>query len=185
MILWGGFFIIVIIMANLKTNVLLLNASYEPMAVVGLRHAIGLLYLRKAETVEADGVVIRSPSVSFPAPSVLRLIRYVSPGARRIKFNRKNVLRRDGYRCQYCGRISTDLTIDHVLPIALGGKHSWENVVACCHECNNKKADRTPAEAKMTLLSRPKEPAFLPYLQRVYAADLIGRKEWRKYLFLD
>ena len=85
-------------MANLNANVLLLNASYEPMAVVGLRHAIGLLYLCKAETIEADGVVVRSPSTQFPAPSVLRLVRYVNPAARRIKFNRKNVLRRDGFR---------------------------------------------------------------------------------------
>jgi len=172
-------------MANLNANVLLLNASYEPMAVVGLRHAIGLLYLQKAETVEADGAIVRSPSTSFPAPSVLRLVRFISPAARRIKFNRKNVLRRDGYRCQYCGRVSADLTIDHVLPIALGGKHAWENVVACCHDCNNKKANRTPKAANMTLLGRPREPAFLPYLQKVYAADLMGHAEWRKYLFLD
>ena len=172
-------------MANLNANVLLLNASYEPMAVVGLRHAIGLLYLCKAETIEADGVVVRSPSTQFPAPSVLRLVRYVNPAARRIKFNRKNVLRRDGFRCQYCGRVGADLTIDHVIPIALGGKHVWENVVACCHTCNNQKADRTPPEARITLLSRPKEPAFLPYIQRVYAADLACHLEWRKYLFLD
>lgn len=172
-------------MADLNANVLLLNASYEPMAIVGLRRAVGLLYLEKAETIETNGVVLRSPSTEFPAPSVVRLVQYISPARRRIKFNRKNVLRRDGFRCQYCGRQRSDLTIDHVIPIAVGGKHAWENVVACCQRCNNLKADRTPEKARMKLLSRPKEPAFLPYLQKIYAADLAGNAEWRKYLFLD
>lgn len=172
-------------MANLNANVLLLNASYEPMAIVGLRRAVGLLYLEKAETIETNGVVLRSPSAEFPAPSVVRLMQYINPARRRIKFNRKNVLRRDGFRCQYCGRPGSDLTIDHIVPIALGGKHAWDNVVACCQRCNNVKADRTPEEAKMKLLCRPKEPAFLPYLQKIYAADLAGNIHWRKYLFLD
>jgi 5-methylcytosine-specific restriction endonuclease McrA len=86
-------------MADLNANVLLLNASYEPMAIVGLRRAVGLLYLEKAETIETNGVVLRSPSTEFPAPSVVRLVQYINPARRRIKFNRKNVLRRDGFRC--------------------------------------------------------------------------------------
>ncbi len=172
-------------MANLSANVLLVNASYEPMAVVALRRAVGLLYIEKAETVETNGVILHSPSTAFPAPSVIRLTHYISPARRRIKFNRKNVLRRDGFRCQYCGRKDAGLTIDHVIPLALGGKHKWGNVVACCHSCNNRKADRPPEKAKMKLRSRPREPAFLPYLQKVYAADLASNTEWRKYLFLD
>jgi 5-methylcytosine-specific restriction endonuclease McrA len=172
-------------MANLNANVLLLNASYEPMAVVGLRRAVGLLYLDKVETIETNGIVLRSPSAEFPAPSVIRLMQYINPARRRIKFNRKNVLRRDGFACQYCGRHTADLTIDHIIPIAVGGKHTWENVVASCQTCNNRKADRTPEEARMKLLTRPKEPAFLPYLQKIYAADLAGNAQWRKYLFLD
>ncbi|MGD8717841.1 MAG: HNH endonuclease [Candidatus Zixiibacteriota bacterium] len=112
-------------------------------------------------------------------------MQYINPARRRIKFNRKNVLRRDGFACQYCGRHTADLTIDHIIPIAVGGKHTWENVVASCQTCNNRKADRTPEEARMKLLTRPKEPAFLPYLQKIYAADLAGNAQWRKYLFLD
>jgi 5-methylcytosine-specific restriction endonuclease McrA len=169
----------------LDANVLLLNNSYEPMAVVALRRAIGLVYMAKAEAVETNGLVVRTISESFPAPSVVRLTRYINTAKRRIKFNRKNVLRRDNFRCQYCGRTAADLSIDHVVPLAMGGRHSWDNVVACCHACNNAKADRTPAEARMTLAARPKEPAFLPYLQKIYAADLAGNAKWRKYLFLD
>jgi 5-methylcytosine-specific restriction endonuclease McrA len=172
-------------MADLSANVLLLNATFEPMAVVGLRRAVGLVFLDKAETIETNGVVLHSPTTAIKAPSVIRLVYFVNPAKRRIKFNRKNVLRRDGFRCQYCGAAGTALTIDHVIPIALGGKHTWENVVACCHRCNNAKADRTPSEARMKLRARPKEPAFLPYLQKVYAADLAGNVHWRKYLFLD
>ena len=155
------------------------------MAVVALRRAIGLVYLDKAESIETNGLVVRTTTTAFPAPSVVRLMRYINPAKRRIKFNRKNVLRRDNFRCQYCGRFGTDLTLDHVVPLSMGGKHTWENVAACCHACNNAKADRTPVEAKMPLVSKPKEPAFLPYLQKIYAADLAGNAKWRKYLFLD
>ena len=172
-------------MAELNASVLLLNSSYEPLAVVGLKRAVGLVFLEKAEPVETNGLILRSPSTSFPAPSVIRLTRYINPARRRIKFNRKNVLRRDNFTCQYCGKVSYDLTIDHVIPLALGGTHRWENVVACCHDCNNRKADRTPEEAKMTLRSRPKEAAFLPYLQKIYAADLAGNAKWKKYLFME
>ncbi|UCH78800.1 MAG: HNH endonuclease [Candidatus Coatesbacteria bacterium] len=172
-------------MPNLNANVLLLNASYEPMAVVGLRRAIGLIYLEKAETLETNGLVLRSPTTEYAAPSVIRLMQYINPARRRIKFNRRNVLRRDGFRCQYCGRSGPDLTLDHIVPLALGGKHLWENVVACCQRCNNLKADRTPEAARMELRSRPKEPAFLPYLQKIYQADLESNVHWRKYLFLD
>jgi 5-methylcytosine-specific restriction endonuclease McrA len=172
-------------MTALDTNVLLLNSSYEPMAVVGLKRAVGLVYLAKAETIETNGLVLRTPTHFFAAPSVIRLGRYINPAKRRIKFNRKNVLRRDSYRCQYCGRAGTDLTLDHVVPLAFNGKHNWDNVVACCHACNNGKADRTPEEAKLALRTRPREPAFLPYLQKIYAADLASNAKWRKYLFLD
>jgi len=85
----------------------------------------------------------------------------------------------------YCGRKSESLTIDHVIPLSMKGKHDWGNVVACCPECNNKKADRTPGEAGLTLIAKPTEPSFLPYIQKIYAAELGENHNWRKYLFLD
>jgi 5-methylcytosine-specific restriction endonuclease McrA len=172
-------------MTILNSNVLMLNFSYEPLAVVGMRKAVGMLYTGKVETVEANGGVIRSPSTAIEAPSVVRLNWYISPSKRRIKFNRKNVIRRDGGRCMYCGRKSDGLTIDHVTPLCIGGKHDWDNVVACCPECNNRKADRTPAEAGLSLIGKPTEPSFLPYIQKIYATELGENHNWRKYLFLD
>jgi 5-methylcytosine-specific restriction endonuclease McrA len=82
------------------------------------------------------------------------------------KFSRANVLARDAYTCQYCGRTaaSRELTFDHVLPRAQGGRTTWENIVAACARCNEKKGCRTPAQAGMTLRRKPYRPRDLPIL---------------------
>jgi 5-methylcytosine-specific restriction endonuclease McrA len=98
--------------------------------------------------------------------------------------SRKNILLRDRNTCQFCGHVfsSSDLTLDHVVPRSRGGSTSWDNLVACCHRCNNIKGDRTPEEAGLRLLRRPR-----PYNLHTnrHLMRLLGRAEekWRKYLF--
>ncbi|AYY11940.1 HNH endonuclease [Actinobacteria bacterium YIM 96077] len=138
---------------------LVLNASYEPLAVVSVRRAIVLVLTEKAVTEHADSDrVIRSATQEFPAPLVVRLLKFVRvPYRRRLPWSRNGVLDRDGRRCGYCG--SRAESIDHVLPVSRGGAaRSWFNTVAACLSCNQAKADRTPAEASMRLLVEPFEP---------------------------
>ncbi|HWG85509.1 MAG TPA: HNH endonuclease, partial [Deinococcales bacterium] len=133
-------------------SVLVLNASYEPLHVCSIKRAVTLLMDEAAERVEDAPAFLRSPSTNFPVPSVIRLRRYVRrPPRYHVAFNRRNVFRRDGHTCQYCGRSGGDLTLDHVLPRSRGGRNTWENIVTACRECNSRKRDRTPEEARMHL----------------------------------
>lgn len=107
----------------LNRKVLILNQSYEPLSVVSAQKAIVLIYLGKAEIVEKHPtMVVRSIMISFPYPSIIRLSRYVYIPRKRVILSRKNVLRRDGFRCQYCGEKSQPLTVDHVIPKRMGGR---------------------------------------------------------------
>lgn len=138
------------------TATLVLNASYEPLEVVPARRAVVLVLGERAELVEAGDGVYRAASLSLPAPSVIRLLRYVSVPRRSLQLSRHNILARDQHRCAYCRRHAS--TIDHVVPKSRGGKHEWTNVVAACEDCNHAKADRTPAEAGLELHVTPYRP---------------------------
>ena len=142
------------------TSVLVLNASCEGLHYVPLRRAVALLLAKKAELVEASGRRIRGGRVDLPEPRVIRLLRYVFVPFKAERVTRHKILRRDG-RCQYCGRTAGPLTIDHVLPRSRGGGTTWENCVAACLPCNQRKDDRTPREAGMRLLfGAPAKPHF-------------------------
>jgi len=82
-----------------------------------------------------------------------------------IRFSRANVLLRDNYTCQYCGEVlaSHELTFDHVVPRARGGRTVWENIVACCRPCNARKGNRTPEQVGMKLLALPQKPRVLAF----------------------
>ena len=167
----------------INRNVLLLNQNYEPLTVCSARRAIVLLFQGKAEMIEtADGLKIRSVSRSFELPSVVRLWQYRKVPYKKIMLTRKNILARDGHRCQYCGTTKGPMTVDHVLPRMKNGNDSWENMVCACVKCNNKKGDRTPDKAGMKLLRIPKRPTFITFIQR-YLGDSNDR--WRQYLFMD
>jgi len=113
--------------------VLVLNFTYEPLHFTNAKRAITLLLSGKAESVEASPRVVRSPSRSFNLPAVIRLAAYIrKPLLERVAFNKKNILRRDGYTCQYCSRRGEKLTVDHVIPRSRGGQTTWTNVVAAC-----------------------------------------------------
>ena len=110
--------------------VLVLNYTYEPLHFTNAKRAITLLLAGKAESVEASPRVIRSPSRSFHLPAVIRLGAYIrKPFLERVAFNKKNILRRDGYTCQYCSRRGEKLTVDHVVPLCQGGSTTWQNLV--------------------------------------------------------
>ena len=146
-------------------RVLKLNQSYEPIEIINWKRAIKLVIKEKAEIIkEYDGKYLNSSGSSYCMPAVIRLNNSFRRPRKRIKFNRKNIISRDRYRCQYCGKKyqSSELTLDHVIPRAQGGTTCWENIVACCTECNDKKRDRTPGEANMKLKKYPSRPDWTP-----------------------
>lgn len=149
----------------MTTRTLLLTPWMAPQRVISWQRAITLVYLGKAEVLEAYDELVTAPKCAWPTPSVLRLIRG-APSARkhRVRFSRANVFTRDKYRCQYCGQRlpATSLNYDHVVPRARGGKTCWQNIVAACYPCNGRKGNRTPAEAGMPLRGAPYEPRYLP-----------------------
>jgi len=137
---------------------LVLNASFEPLSTVSLHRAVVLVMQGKAVVEQAHpGLRIRAASVEVPVPQVIRLSRYVRvPFRQRASWSRRGVLVRDRHRCGYCGRRAT--TVDHILPRSRGGRDTWLNTVAACSADNHRKADRTPEQAGMQLLTAPFEP---------------------------
>lgn len=168
---------------SLNAKVLVLNQSYEPLTLCTVKKAIILLLLGKAEVVIKDSrKQVKSVSRALDYPSVIRLKRYIQMPYKKVVLTRKNVLRRDGYRCGYCGRGDLPLTVDHIVPKAKNGTDSWENLVCACTSCNNRKGDRTPAEANMKLLIRPTVPSHILFIK-----NSMGRIEdtWKPYLYLS
>jgi 5-methylcytosine-specific restriction endonuclease McrA len=150
-------------------HVLLLNTSYEPLAVISERRAMSLLMRGRVEAASEETYEMKSVSQTFHVPTVIRLSRYVNAPRRGVHWNRRSVLRRDRYTCIYCGirvgdrrrgRTLTrrDLTIDHILPVSRGGKDTWSNTACACAACNHHKGDRTPHEMNLKLRWEPKRP---------------------------
>lgn len=150
-------------MAHPPAEVLVLNASYEPLHRVSVRHAITML-VREVAVIEeaADGTF--GP---FPMPRVLRLVRYVHARWRhRLGCTKAAVKARDRM-CAYCGGSAE--TVDHIVPRSRGGTLTWDNAVAACLRCNHRKANRTPSEAGMSLLITPGPPTAWTYQPAVPA----------------
>ncbi|MBF4601039.1 HNH endonuclease [Frigoribacterium sp. VKM Ac-1396] len=158
---------------------LVLNAGFEPLAVVSDRRALVLVMSQKATVVAADAEhPVLGAVMSWDRPSVIVLTRYVRiPHTRQIPVSRRGVMRRDAHRCAYCGRAAT--TIDHVQPRSRGGADSWENLVACCLKCNNLKSDRTPHEMGWELRFRPKAPHGVGWVVRGMERT---QADWDEYL---
>jgi 5-methylcytosine-specific restriction endonuclease McrA len=163
----------------MSDKVLVLNATYEPLNICSARRAIVLMLKQKAEAVEMSGRTIHSAENSFALPNVIKLsyfVRVPRSDARRV--SRRAVLARDQHRCQYCGSRS-HLTIDHIVPRSRGGDSTWENIVTSCAPCNSRKGDRLPAEANMSLRSKPRPPEPLAFI--FMAVNEIHRS-WKRYL---
>ncbi len=168
----------------MHTPVLVLNATYEPINVTAVRRAIVLVLKGTATTEEENGSFVRSARMSIRIPSVIRLTEFRRIPHQKRALSRKNVLLRDRHTCQFCGQVFSagELTLDHVIPRSRGGHTDWDNLVACCHSCNNLKGDRLPEEAGLRLL-RPPRPFTLHTSRQIMR--MLGRSDerWRKYLF--
>lgn len=162
---------------------LVLNAAYEPIHLVSWEKAMCLVFTSKAEVLAEYNSMIRSVSQIFRMPSVVRLKKYVRTFKQTMnaRCTRRNVLTRDRHSCQYCSIICNvaNITIDHVLPRSRGGKTTWDNVVAACHPCNRKKADRTPQEAQMPLSRSPRKPTWVDLLEESHKEIL---ESWMPFL---
>jgi 5-methylcytosine-specific restriction endonuclease McrA len=166
-------------------HALLLNATYEPLKVIHWKRAITLLFQGKVEVLEFHDQEVHGVTITFRLPSVIRLLRMVKvKRLTRVKFSRANIFTRDNHRCQYCGaKFETrDLTFDHVIPAARGGKKTWENIVTACWRCNNRKSGHTPAEARMHLIKPPVEPKWLPSMTLTISFKNTP-ESWRDYLY--
>lgn len=171
---------------------LVLNAdfrplSYFPLSLWSWQDAIKAVFLSRVNVVSQYERRVRSPGLEMALPSVISLKEYV-PMARRPAFTRFNVFLRDFFTCQYCGdRLpSEELTFDHVIPRARGGRTTWENVVACCAPCNVLKGCRLPAQCGMTPLTPPHPPSAYSLLSngRFFPPNHL-HESWRDFLYWD
>jgi 5-methylcytosine-specific restriction endonuclease McrA len=161
--------------------VLVLNQSYEPLNICRARRALVLVYSGRAELLENGAGFIHAARQAFPLPSVIRMLYLIKRPQPQPKLTRLEVFNRDHHTCQYCGRETRQLTLDHVIPRHIGGEHSWENLVSACPACNRRKAGKTPEQAGMKLLHHPVKPRrshyyIIPYQYRK------SQLQWQKYL---
>lgn len=163
---------------------LVLDQGYQPHRVVSWQRAIHMLFDGKVEIIEEYDEDIRSVSITIKMPAVVRLLQRVRGKRQPVKFSRINVAARDNYTCMYCGvkfPISK-LTYDHVTPRCQGGKTVWENIVMSCEDCNARKANRTPTQARMALKKAPVRPTFLPVVTMRFETGSIP-DAWASYVY--
>jgi 5-methylcytosine-specific restriction endonuclease McrA len=168
----------------MEHQTLLLNPWMSPLAIIDWQRAAFLFATGKIDALETyPEEVIRSEHLAFELPSVARLRKPITSYKKGIKFSRVNVMVRDGFRCQFCGRRlpMRHLNYDHVIPRVRGGKTAWENITTSCYPCNQRKGKRTPEEAGMRLLSQPFKPHSLPLSAPVWKVNQMPN-EWRPYL---
>ncbi|MGB9736228.1 MAG: HNH endonuclease [bacterium] len=186
-------------MGVLSTEVLVLNKSFLPIHITTVKRAFVLLYEGIAKVVdnqfaiydfnnwaelkaEYGDDVIGVVHKVIKVPRVIVLVTYDRIPKKHVRFSRLNIFARDKNTCQYCGRIfpRNELNIDHVIPRSMGGLSTWENVVCSCFECNKKKGGRTPEQAGMKLIRKPKKPEWTPYA--AFNFKHIIYKEWTPFL---
>jgi 5-methylcytosine-specific restriction endonuclease McrA len=187
----------------LSSAVLVLNRSWMPVHITTAKRAFCLVYQGAAKVMDEQFELFNfddwsqlKPKEGEPVaglvngiirvPRVIVLLSYDRIPKRTVRFSRKNIYYRDNYTCQYCGKkfSSSELNIDHLIPRSRGGKSTWDNVVCSCHECNRKKGGRTPEEAGMKLIQKPRKPRWTPYLG--FRLDSRIYKEWTPFLnFVD
>src|SRR6478752_4355425 len=174
---------------SLNSQVLVLNRLWQAVNICSARRAFSLVYAGHAQIVSSDDAnnflthdfeswrdlsanapdheVVTTISFKIRIPRVIVLLVFDRLPKKEVKFTRHNVFERDQNTCQYCGRVfeRKDLNLDHVLPRDRGGPTTWENIVCSCIPCNTKKANRTPFEAGMHLVRKPKRPKWRPFVQ--------------------
>ena len=149
--------------------VLLLNASYEPLAVIPKRRALSLLLREVVDAATEEVVALSGAAATLEIPTVLRLRRYVNVPQRGASWSRRAVMRRDSFTCIYCGvqpgrrqggrtLRHVDFSVDHIVPKSRNGRNTWTNTACACSACNNRKGNRLPHEAGMHMRWEPKTP---------------------------
>jgi 5-methylcytosine-specific restriction endonuclease McrA len=163
---------------------LVLSQGYEPIKIVSWQRAITLLFLGKVEVIEEYDRNIKTTSMLIKIPAVVRLLNAFRRHKKPVKFSRVNIYGRDRYTCQFCGERKAigELTYDHLVPRAHGGKTTWSNIVTACEECNRRKANRTPEQAGMRLLKPPVQPTAMPTLVITISKESMP-DAWRDYLY--
>jgi 5-methylcytosine-specific restriction endonuclease McrA len=183
----------------LNSSVLVLNRSYLPVHVTSARRAFSLLYQGIARAINEqyqtfdfeawsqlavarDAEAIGTPGGRIRIPRVIVLVAFDRLPKRHVRFSRINLMARDNFACQYCGRRPhrAELNLDHVVPRSLGGRSVWENVVTSCVDCNRKKGGRTPRQARMRLVKRPERPRWTPLANLMWSS--VRYQEWRPFL---
>lgn len=171
---------------------LVLNADFRPLSYLPLslwswQDAVKASFQDRVTIVAEYDRAVRSPSCAFNLPSVIALKDYV-PMNRTPAFTRFNVFLRDHFQCQYCSISlpAQDLTFDHVLPRAKGGRTSWENVVTACQKCNLKKSSKLLKHSGLSLLAEPVRPSFhqLQDYGRRFPPNFL-HESWSDYLYWD
>lgn len=158
----------------------MLNVNFEPLHVCTTKRALTLVLAGKAEIILNGRGVVRSSHAQFEIPSVIKLSYMIKRPRPRISLSKREILRRDDYTCQYCGKKSRQLTIDHIIPRHCGGSHSWENLVAACSTCNRNKGGKLLAEISMPLNRPPKEPSSSAVYR--FSNHLEHRQEWVQFI---
>ncbi|MDP6418300.1 MAG: HNH endonuclease [Candidatus Krumholzibacteria bacterium] len=178
---------------SLSTPVLVLDAGFQPVNVVSVRRAMSLLCNGKAVAVEESNAVLRSSRSTWKMPLIIRL--FISIAHRvyrvsRVKLSRKNIWGRDRYQCQYCGSREGPFTVDHIVPRShvsreypKGGPTTWENCVTACVPCNRSKGNEMLPQTDMKLLSRPREPHWLPPVLFLRFLKPGFHPSWDAYLY--
>ncbi|MDP3768866.1 MAG: HNH endonuclease [Dehalococcoidia bacterium] len=164
---------------------LVLDHAFRPHRVVSWQTAVTMLFGDKVEVVESYDNELRAVSIVIKMPAVVRLLSRVRGEKRAVRFSRLNVLTRDRYACQYCGRTPgvRHLNYDHVVPRSLGGKTTWTNIVMACFACNGHKANRTPEQAGMQLRRAPVKPTSLPIPMLRLDPAMPVPDRWANYLY--
>jgi 5-methylcytosine-specific restriction endonuclease McrA len=160
----------------MNSSCVLLNGDYTFLGLVDWKKAMGLMFAQKVRVLKYSDRVIQGVSRTFQAPAVAVLVKVVRSVYRgRVPFSRRNVLVRDQFACAYCGTRAKPITLDHVIPRSRGGKNDFENCVACCRTCNQKKGALLPSEAGLTLRRRPWQPTIAEFINiRLRQSDVYG-----------
>lgn len=163
---------------------LVLTPGYMPCDVIPWTRAVTMLWENKVEVIEEYDSEARSSYLVIKIPAVVRLVKMFRRDKKPVKFSRVNIYARDDYRCLYCGekKRMSELTYDHVLPRARGGRTEWTNIATCCTDCNRRKACRTPSEAGMKLRKQPVQPTVQPAVM-VRISRESAPQQWTDYLY--
>lgn len=165
----------------LDGHVLVLNRLFQAVQITSVRRALTLLYKGQVRAVDSeyrtydfenwmdiavqpDDHYVVTPGRNILIPAVVQLLVFDRLPRQEVKFSRGNIYLRDQNRCQYCGRKfpSSELSLDHVIPISRGGKSTWDNVVCACLPCNVRKGNKLLSECEMRLRRAPVRPRWHP-----------------------